>query len=177
MEESPMKQVAPFALLGALCVSAAQPADASQALIVGTWKLQSFTREIIASGKRDKPFGERPNGYLSYSPDGRMYGIMTNGDRAKPGGPQPTDQEKTELFGSMLAYAGTYQVDGDKVSHRVDISWNEAWTGTVQVRKAGWMDRKSDLSWFGRRCRDRKGARRAVDRLELGSQALLDRLA
>ena len=68
-----MKHVAPFALLGALCVFCVQPADA-EAPIVGTWKLQSFTREIVATGKRDNPFGEQPHGYLSFSPDGRMTG-------------------------------------------------------------------------------------------------------
>ena len=33
----------------------------------------------------------------------------------------------------MIAYAGTYTVQADKVIHHVDISWNEAWTGTDQV--------------------------------------------
>jgi hypothetical protein len=34
----------------------------------------------------------------------------------------------------MYAYAGTFTVDGNTVTHRVDISWNENWTGTHQVR-------------------------------------------
>jgi hypothetical protein len=34
----------------------------------------------------------------------------------------------------MFAYAGTYTVEGDKVTHNVDVSWNEAWTGTDVVR-------------------------------------------
>jgi hypothetical protein len=34
----------------------------------------------------------------------------------------------------MFAYAGTYSVEAGKVIHHVDISWNEVWTGTVQVR-------------------------------------------
>jgi len=34
----------------------------------------------------------------------------------------------------MGAYSGRYTVEGDKVVHRVDVSWNEAWTGTDQVR-------------------------------------------
>jgi hypothetical protein len=128
-----MKHVAPFAVLGALCVFCVQPAGA-ESPIVGTWKLQSFTREIVATGKRDNPFGDQPHGYASYSPDGRTIGIMTKGERVKPAGPLPTDQEKIELFGSMVSYAGTYQVEGNKVLIRVDISWNQAWTGTVQTR-------------------------------------------
>jgi hypothetical protein len=34
----------------------------------------------------------------------------------------------------MFAYAGTYSVEGGRVTHHVDISWNEVWTGTDQVR-------------------------------------------
>ena len=34
----------------------------------------------------------------------------------------------------MIAYAGTYTVEADKVIHHVDISWNEARTGTDQIR-------------------------------------------
>jgi hypothetical protein len=46
----------------------------------------------------------------------------------------PTDEERLKLFRTMLAYAGTYTVDADKVVHHVDISWNEAFTGTDQIR-------------------------------------------
>jgi hypothetical protein len=34
----------------------------------------------------------------------------------------------------MLSYGGTYKIEGDKVVHSVDISWNQAWTGTEVVR-------------------------------------------
>jgi hypothetical protein len=42
--------------------------------------------------------------------------------------------ERAQLFSSMYAYAGTFTVDGDTVTHHVDISWNENWTGTDQLR-------------------------------------------
>jgi hypothetical protein len=29
----------------------------------------------------------------------------------------------------MVAYAGSYSVDGDKVTHKIDVSWNQAWNG------------------------------------------------
>jgi hypothetical protein len=35
----------------------------------------------------------------------------------------------------MFAYAGTYTAQGDKLIHRVDISWNQSFTGTEQVRR------------------------------------------
>jgi len=40
--------------------------------IVGTWKLRSFLREVIATGDRYNGFGGNPDGYIRYLPDGRM---------------------------------------------------------------------------------------------------------
>jgi hypothetical protein len=34
----------------------------------------------------------------------------------------------------MVAYAGTFTLDAEKVVHHIDVSWNQAWTGTDQVR-------------------------------------------
>ena len=46
----------------------------------------------------------------------------------------PTDEERVKLFSTMISYAGTYTFDAEKVVHHVDISWNQNWTGTNQVR-------------------------------------------
>jgi Lipocalin-like domain len=48
--------------------------------------------------------------------------------------PPPTDEEKAKLFGTLVAYSGTYVVEGDKVTHKIDVSWNQSWTGGEQVR-------------------------------------------
>ncbi len=34
----------------------------------------------------------------------------------------------------MLSYTGLYRFEGDKFITTVDVSWNESWTGTDQVR-------------------------------------------
>src|SRR5208282_2448402 len=54
--------------------------------------------------------------------------------RPKPTDVNPTEPERAELHRTMTAYAGTYTLEQGKVTHHVDISWNEAWTGTEQVR-------------------------------------------
>ena len=77
--------------------------------------------------------GEHPHGFLGYSSDGRMYAILVNDDRIKPREEAP-NEERVKLHKSMIAYAGTYTIDGGKVTHHVDISWNGARTGTDQVR-------------------------------------------
>jgi hypothetical protein len=103
--------------------------------VLGTWKLKSLVREVAATGEKINQFGEHPNGYLSYSPDGRMYAIGTWANRLKPRSVNPEDdEERSKLHQTMFAYAGTYTLEGAKVIHHVDISWNEAWTGTDQVR-------------------------------------------
>jgi len=102
--------------------------------IVGTWRVQSFVREVVATGQRYNEFGAKPEGYITYLPDGRMHAMLVADNRVKPTGAVPTDEEKAKLFGTMIAYAGTYRIDGDKVVHDVEVSWNQLWTGSKQVR-------------------------------------------
>jgi len=103
--------------------------------LLGTWKLQSFITQYPDTHETTEPFGSHPSGYLSYGADCRMFAIVVGEGRKPPVGSVPTDAEKIELFNGMGAYAGTFTIEGDKVTHHVDISWNEAWTGTAQVRQ------------------------------------------
>jgi hypothetical protein len=120
-----------FALLLIVPVTTARSADNP---LIGTWKLKSYVREVAATGERYNKRGEHPNGYLGYSADGRMYAIITWENRITPRDVVPTDEERIKLFSTMISYAGTYTFDAEKVVHHVDISWNQNWTGTNQVR-------------------------------------------
>jgi hypothetical protein len=103
--------------------------------IYGTWRLVSWTREVVGTGERSEIFGKAPSGFLAYGRDGRMSAMIVRENRPQPlDHTKLTDQEQVELFKSMIAYAGTFTVEGSRVAHHVDISWNENWTGTVQVR-------------------------------------------
>ena len=106
--------------------------NASQ--VLGTWKLRSYEREEIATGRRHNQFGAKPDGYLGYAPDGRMYAMFIRQDRIRPADVVPTEEEGVQLLGSMVAYAGTYTLGENQVVHHIDISWNQGWTGTDQVR-------------------------------------------
>ena len=101
--------------------------------LLGTWRLKSHV-VTTAAGVRSTPYGEDPTGYLSYSDDGRMQVIGAASNRIAPTGPTPPDNERVTLYDTMFAYAGTYSVETGKVIHHVDISWNEVWTGTDQIR-------------------------------------------
>ena len=109
-------------------------AVAGESPLLGTWKLKSFVREVAATGERYNERGEHPNGYLGYAADGRMYAIITWDNRANPHDVVPTNEERIRLYGTMISYAGTYTMAAEKVIHHVDISWNQIWTGTDQVR-------------------------------------------
>lgn len=102
--------------------------------VIGTWKLQSYVRERLSDGYRHNQFGDTPEGYIGYAPDGRMYAIFTSCNRVKPQSVVPTDEESVELLGTMVAYAGTFSTGDNVVVHHIDTSWNQAWTGTNQVR-------------------------------------------
>jgi len=102
--------------------------------VLGTWRLQSYVREVLETGERYNQFGDEPDGYIGYAPDNRMYAIFTRGDRITPADVVPTEEEGVQLLGTMVAYAGTFTLEPGKVTHHIDISWNQAWTGTNQVR-------------------------------------------
>jgi hypothetical protein len=101
--------------------------------LLGTWKLKSHV-VTTAAGERSTPYGENPKGYLSYSADGCMQVIGAANARRAPAGASPSESERVALYDTMFAYAGSYSVEGSKVTHHVEISWNEAWTGTDQIR-------------------------------------------
>jgi hypothetical protein len=126
--------VAATAVVGLGLCALPLPSAAAPDSILGTWKLQSWVREIMATGKRENPLGEKPDGYLTYSPDGRMQAIITADNRITPSSVAPSDAEKLKLYGRLVSYAGTYDIDGDKVIHHIDISWNQTITGTDLVQ-------------------------------------------
>ena len=61
--------------------------------VLGTWALQSYVRERLSDGHRHNQFGEHPQGFIGYAPDGRMYAIFARDDRVTPLDVVPTDEE------------------------------------------------------------------------------------
>ena len=102
---------------------------------IGTWALQSYMAEDLATGEKTELLGAHPGGYISYGPDCRMSAILIEDGRKPPRDFVPTDAERVELYDGFAAYAGTYSIEGDKISHHIDAAWNQLWTGTTQVRQ------------------------------------------
>ena len=108
---------------------------AAQEELEGTWQLVSSKRTNTTTGATTDSFGPNPLGYIMYSRDGRMMVLMTRSDRPKPDSiDKITNEQRNALFSSMLAYSGTYKFDGKTIEHHIDLSWNQIWSGTTQVR-------------------------------------------
>ena len=110
-------------------LAASQTAADLEKQLFGVWKIESIYTENRA-GERKKSYGERPNGYSILTREKLMTIIITTPDREVP----ITDADRNAAFTSMIAYSGSYRVEDDRFITNVDTSWNEAWTGTEQVR-------------------------------------------
>src|SRR5262245_26841627 len=101
--------------------------------IAGVWKLKSYRRRYLDTGEVRTDM--LPHAYILYTPAAFMMSITVEESRNRPAGTVLTDEERVRLFNTIVsAYSGRYTVEGNKVIHTVEISWNEAWTGTQQVR-------------------------------------------
>jgi hypothetical protein len=103
--------------------------------LYGTWRLLGATTTLVATGEKADAYGPSPTGFLSYSSDGRMSAIIAYTLRPKPAEvTQLTDEVRVKLYQTFLAYAGTFSLKGATVTHHIDVSSNEVWTGSDQVR-------------------------------------------
>ncbi len=105
--------------------------SARQTEPIGIWKLVVCDLQDQDSGAREPYFGpSSPSGYLVLTPEGRMMALLVGGDRE----PGQTAEKQAALLRTMVAYTGHYRFEGDTFITTVDVSWNETWTGTEQVR-------------------------------------------
>jgi Lipocalin-like domain len=95
--------------------------------LLGTWKMVSWIRKVVATGAITDVMGTDPIGYIAYHANGRMMATVFHRDRHKPGGAAPTAEEKISLFDSMLAYVAAYTLEDGKVVHHVEAAWNPVW--------------------------------------------------
>jgi hypothetical protein len=100
------------------------------AQVCGVWKLVSYDIEIQATGQKEQPMGKNPTGYVIFTPEGRVFFVLTGEGRKAA----KTVQERADLLSSLLAYTGTYRVEGDKWITKVEVAWNPEWVGTEQTR-------------------------------------------
>ena len=104
-------------------------ADDAANQLAGTWKVVSLITNFDG-GDAVEPFGSNPKGRLVLTPEGQWIIILTRADR----GPATNLEDKAALLDSMLGYSGKYSVEGNRMTIRVDMSWNEINTGSNLTR-------------------------------------------
>lgn len=118
-----------LALIG--LIAAMQPALADDSTrLHGLWRLVAYEVESQATGQKEPVMGQHPTGYGVFTPEGRVFFVLTGEGRK----PAKTVQERADLLDSLIAYTGTYRVEGDQWITRVDTAWNPEWIGTEQAR-------------------------------------------
>ena len=106
------------------------------ATLLGRWNILAW-EQIYDDGRRQLPLGERLDGFIRYLPDGDMICMIARADQ-KPfesGGQWNANaEERAEAYSSMLAYAGAWSIDGNVVTHAVNLSLFPGWKGGEQKR-------------------------------------------
>src|SRR5258705_12472377 len=84
--------------------------NANSAKVLGIWKLVSLEIEIQETGQIEPPMGEKPSGYAVFTREGRAFFILTGELRESA----TSDEKRAGLLNTLVAYTGTYLVEGDK---------------------------------------------------------------
>ena len=126
---------------------------------MGAWSLISFDVDE-GKGKEKPRFGPDPVGYLIYSADARMAAVLAGTHRPalkSPDGGAESEKSRSEALLNFLAYAGRYEVRGDRVFHHVEVSVFTNLVGTT-------LERQFELE--GRHVDDPDPTARDLERLE-----------
>lgn len=99
--------------------------------LIGSWRMDAWTRTSVDTGVTTDALGPSPIGYIAYHRDGRMMATVFRRDRFVPADREWTMAEKARLFDDMLAYVASYRLEGSRVVHEVDGSWNPNWRGAL----------------------------------------------
>lgn len=110
--------------------------------LYGTWDLVSFRRFVDGEVIGDV-LGPDPVGRISYQPDGRVTALLMQRDRPWPADGDflsTVDAARGAAALGFVGYGGWFEIDGDVVTHHLDISLYPEHPGTDLVRNARWED-------------------------------------
>ena len=106
--------------------------------VVGGWKLEAWTINY-ADGRTTWPFGKQATGQILYASDGYMSATIMGANRKKLTSANVRDAstlEQAQAFLSYFHYAGSWEVEGSYVLHRVELALNPNSLGSTQKRFA-----------------------------------------
>jgi lipocalin-like protein len=96
--------------------------------LTGTYRVASLTAEVDGASP-NAIFGNSPRGFALFTSTRVTFLITAEGRKFGK-----SAEERAALWDTLAAYSGTYRLDGSKFVVSVDVSANEIWNGTQQVR-------------------------------------------
>jgi hypothetical protein len=109
-----------------LLMSLAYPCAAEG--LPGVYRVVSLTAEVDGDSPK-AILGNNPRGFAMFTP--RRATMLITGEGRKFG---KSAEERAALWDTLAAYSGIYTVDGNRFTVTVDVSANEIWNGTKQIR-------------------------------------------
>ncbi|WP_108861449.1 lipocalin-like domain-containing protein [Ruegeria sp. Alg231-54] len=104
---------------------------ADESALIGSWKMDAWTRTSVETGETTDALGPDPIGYIAYHADGRMMATVFRRDLPEHCKDDWSQEQKAQMFDDMLAYVASCTLEEDRVIHHVDGSWNPKWAGDV----------------------------------------------
>lgn len=114
--------------------------------LVGVWALEVYELVPALDGESPYPLGADATGRISYSEDGYMSVFLMAAGRPPVPGRTADVALKAAAYDTFIAYAGTYELQGDTVYHHVQFSSVPVWTGGIQTRHVTFEDGKLVLT-------------------------------
>jgi hypothetical protein len=108
-----------------------------KSLLLGRWNILSWEQRYD-DGRVSHPLGSALEGFIQYDRNGQMICMMGRADRAPftTGGQwNASNDEKAGAYSSFMAYAGRYSIDGEWVTHHVDLTLFPNWKNGDQRRR------------------------------------------
>jgi len=104
--------------------TAAKQVPVTPQVVVGTWRLVAVHSWNEKGEVNKEPYGPHPTGLITYTADGRMSVLETYDGRKPLSADREAApvEERAAAFSTMVAYAGTYTLSGDKVIHHIEVS-------------------------------------------------------
>jgi hypothetical protein len=100
-------------------------------MLVGTWSLVTYTMSLEDSKVVYHPYGENPIGFLIYTP----YDVSVHIMRADRSQKDNLLEEKIESAENYGGYAGSYEIQDDKIVHYPKVCGFINFLQTPQIRK------------------------------------------
>lgn len=114
----------------------------------GAWRLISFELHD-SEGQVTYPFGDNPQGYIIYTPNGYMSVSYMPSNRPPFTGDDSMGgsiEEQAAAMSTYRSYCGRYEVQGDRVIHHIEVSLFPNWKGRDQARTYTFVDDRLVLS-------------------------------